>query len=662
MTASFTVSVGSLDSWSPPASATVTLDVVAVGVVVELGDVEELVEVLAELLAAVTVTVAAVALVDATNAVGSVGVNTAVIAWLPTALNDVVAVAEPEVTVAAEPIAVPPSSNCTLPTALPGDTVADSATLAPAATEDGEAATVVVVATAAAVTVTVVAELVEAVNDDEFAGVNTAVIACEPTELNEVEALAVPPLTVTAAPIAVLPSSNWTVPAAVLGDTVADSATLAPVATDVGEAETVVAVWVAPVGAAVTVTVAAVALVDATNAVGSDGVKTAVIGWLPTELNDVVAPAVPPVTVAAEPIAVPPSSNWTLPTALLGDTVADRATLAPAATDEGVADTVVVVATAGAVTVTVAAVALVDAVNAVASVGVNDAVIECVPALANEVEALAVPPLTVTAEPIAVPPSSNWMLPTAVLGDTVADSDTVAPVAAEVGEADTVVVVCVAPEAAAVTVTVAAVALVDAVNALAFVGVNTAVIEWVPVELNEVVAPAVPPDTVTAEPIAVPPSLNCTVPAAVLGDTVADSETLAPVTTDDGLADTVVVVAAAAPVTVTVAAVALVDDVNEVGSVGVNTAVIECVPVEVNEVEELAVPPLTVTAEPIAVPPSSNCTCRPRCWATPSPTTTRSPQWPPMSATPTPWWSSASPCWWRARDRPESRCRRWCRP
>jgi hypothetical protein len=53
-----------------------------------------------------------------------------------------------------------------------------------------------------------------------------------------------------------------------------------------------------------------------------DGVKAAVIESLPTGRADVVAEAVPPETATGPPMATPPTSNWTVPEAVEGVTVA----------------------------------------------------------------------------------------------------------------------------------------------------------------------------------------------------------------------------------------------------------------------------------------------------------------------------------------------------
>ena len=60
-----------------------------------------------------------------------------------------------------------------------------------------------------------------------------------------------------------------------------------------------------------------------------DGVNTAVSESVPSGRVDVCTDATPEVTVCTEPIGVEPSSNWTVPVAAEGVSVADRVTGAP---------------------------------------------------------------------------------------------------------------------------------------------------------------------------------------------------------------------------------------------------------------------------------------------------------------------------------------------
>ncbi len=84
---------------------------------------------------------------------------------------------------------------------------------------------------------------------------------------------------------------------------------------------------------------------------------------------------------------------------------------------------------------------------------------------------------------------------------------------------------------------------VDAENEVASVGVKTAVRLCAPAANEEVVVWATPPETATAAPIFVAPSLNCTVPAALDGVTVAFSVTVVPtVCGEDGVTVRAVVV------------------------------------------------------------------------------------------------------------------------
>jgi hypothetical protein len=507
--------VGSLDNGAPLESLTATFGVVADGVLVELaGGVVEPLEL--DEPPAVTVTVNGVVLLDVVNELESVGVKTAEIDSAPTALNVVVVVAAPDATATGEPTgaaAFPPAAlmNCTLPAAELGVTAADNVTFAPTATDAGDADTVVVVVVApaaGAVTVTVNAEaLVDPMNAVGSVGMKAAVIDSAPPELNEVVVVAIPDATGIGEPIGSAPFMNCTLPNASLGVTVAVNVTVTPVATADDDADTVVVVVTAPAGGAVTVMVNGLVLDEVMNAVESVGVKTAVIDSVPAELNDVVVVAIPDATGIGEPIGSAPFMNCTRPNASLGVTAADNVTLAPAATDAGDADTVVVVATAGVVTVTVVA-GLADAVNAVGSAGVKTAVTECEPAVSRVADELADPDVTVTGEPIAAPSSSNCTEPTASLGDTVADNATLAPAATDGGVTDSVVVVATAPGGAEVTATTNGVVLVDVVNALGSVGVNTAVIDSLPAELKVVAVLAAPDDTCTGEPTAVPPFLN----------------------------------------------------------------------------------------------------------------------------------------------------------
>ena len=217
---------------------------------------------LLEELAGVTVTAATP--VDDPYALESAGVNVADRLCPPLVEKVVVVVATPPLTGTEAASTFVPSKNWTVPAAT-GLIVAVRVTVAPVTTFCGAAIRFVFVAVGVvgAVTVTVAAELVEAVKAVGSVGVNTAVIECEPAAANDVVALAEPPDTVTAVPTFADPSLNCTEPTASDGVTVAARATLAPVVTEGGVAVTAVVVVTAPGGGVVTVTVTA-ELVDAT--------------------------------------------------------------------------------------------------------------------------------------------------------------------------------------------------------------------------------------------------------------------------------------------------------------------------------------------------------------------------------------------------------------
>ena len=142
----------------------------------------------------------------------------------------------------------------------------------------------------------------------------------------------------------------------------------------------------------------------------------------------------------------------------------------------------------------------------------------------------AIPELTATGLPSATPPSLNCTVPAAAAGETVAVSVTLAPEGAEVTATDGADVSAAIMEVVVVacdTVTVFA-AEVLAVSSAEVVGVNTAVSELDPSASAVVDTEAVPELTATGLPSAAVPILNCTVPAATAGETVAVSVTLAP--------------------------------------------------------------------------------------------------------------------------------------
>ena len=145
---------------------------------------------------------------------------------------------------------------------------------------------------------------------------------------------------------------------------------------------------------------------------------------------------------------------------------------------------------------------------------------------------------------------------------------------------------------------------VDAVNAVASVGVKTAVSECDPSASTALTA-AEPDATVWVEPTWVAPSMNFTVPAAPDGVTVAVSVSVVPCAAGDvGVTPNDVVVGTAGDVIVNGTAVE-VEPANAVGSVGWNVAVRLCDPAASDGVVIDAVPAETF-ADPSAVAPSLN--------------------------------------------------------
>jgi len=135
--------------------------------------------------------------------------------------------AVPPVTVTGLPRSVDPTTNCTVPGAAAGETVAVRVTDVPSFWGlAGVADTVVVVAVTGSTTKGVVP--VEPAYPLPEAAVKTAWSVRFPTGSEVVVVEAVPPLTVTGLPMGVVPFSNCTVPVAAVGVTVAVSRTEAP--------------------------------------------------------------------------------------------------------------------------------------------------------------------------------------------------------------------------------------------------------------------------------------------------------------------------------------------------------------------------------------------------------------------------------------------------
>jgi hypothetical protein len=150
----------------------------------------------------------------------------------------------------------------------------------------GMTPSVVVVGSADAVfTVYGTVDEVDAVNAVESVGVNVALSECEPSA-STVLTDAVPEATVWVVPIWVVPSKNWTVPAAPGGARVAVRVSVAPWAAGlVGDTASVVVVVTGPAALMVNGTAGDV---EPANAVESVGMNCAVSECDPTVSADVV--------------------------------------------------------------------------------------------------------------------------------------------------------------------------------------------------------------------------------------------------------------------------------------------------------------------------------------------------------------------------------------
>ncbi len=166
----------------------------------------------------------------------------------------------------------------------------------------------------------------------------------------------------------------------------------------------------------------------------------------------------------------------------------------------------------------------------------------CAPTLNDGVVNMAEPLLRATGEPRLLPPSLNCTVPVAVPGVTVAVKVTDWPKTEGLLFEVTVVevlawfTVCVGKE--------------PVLPAKLVSPLYTAVMLCVPADKDEVARVAVPLLNVTGKPRLLPPSLNCTVPVAVPGVTVAVKVTGWPKT--DGLLSEVTIVALEAWLTVCV--------------------------------------------------------------------------------------------------------------
>jgi hypothetical protein len=362
-------------------------------------------------------------------------------------------------------------------------------------------------------------ELVEPPKVDPDVGVKIAVSESVPTGRAVVAVVAEPLLTATGLPMGVLPTSNCTVPVALDGAIVAPNEIDVPAncgLTGFGVLSVVVAIG--------SISYETGELVEGPKSEPAEGVKTAESESVPIGRAVVAVEALPPETVAGLPRAAPPTSNWTEPVELDGETVALNVTEVPAAC--GLAGlgglSVVVVATA---VITYETGELVEGPKLEPDDGVKTAVMESVPAGRSVVAVEAVPPVTVTGLPRSTPPTSNWTEPVAVDGEMLALNVTDVPAAcglAGVGALRVVVVVVVAGEMVYVSVPV------EPAYPLPEAGVKMALRASDPTGNAVVGKDTDPPVTVTGLPIGVPPISNWTVPVAAAGVTAAFSVTDVP--------------------------------------------------------------------------------------------------------------------------------------
>ncbi|MDQ2881226.1 MAG: hypothetical protein M3Y48_08280 [Actinomycetota bacterium] len=148
---------------------------------------------------------------------------------------------------------------------------------------------------------------------------------------------------------------------------------------------------------------------------------------------------------------------------------------------------------------------------------------------------------------------------------------------------------------------------IDGPYSFRFVGVNTAFNWWDPTANVDVDVAAVPLLTATGSPILVLPSLNCIMPVAAAGLSVAVSVNGLPCVTGDAAEVLTVTFVGVAPV-MEKGSAGDVDGAKRDGSVAVNTALSWCVPTVNVDVVCMALPSLTITGSPMLALPSWNCT------------------------------------------------------
>lgn len=147
---------------------------------------------------------------------------------------------------------------------------------------------------------------------------------------------------------------------------------------------------------------------------------------------------------------------------------------------------------------------------------------------------------------------------------------------------------------------------IDGLKLLELVGVKTATKAWEPSRNRDVDPAATPLVTGCGPPRGTVPSMNCTVPAAFAGVSIAFSVTRSPSAIAEAGVVVRVVLVSAAP-TMKVTGCGELDEAKAVALAGTNIAVSECGPG--NNVGVATAIPLSIgTAVPRAADPSMNCT------------------------------------------------------
>jgi hypothetical protein len=240
-----------------------------------------------------------------------------------------------------------------------------------------------------------------------------------------------------------------------------------------------------------------------------------------------------------------PSLNVTAPVALIGVTVAVRVTGCPAAAGFGVAARLVVVELVASL---ITSVTEAEVLGPYVLSPLYDAVSVWLPLARVAVLKLADPPVRTTALSV-VAPSLKVTVPVAAAGVTVAVRVTICPTAAELGVTSKLIV------AGFVAGLITSVTVADVLALLMESPLYDAVSVWLPTaRLDVTIAPT--PLNIATLPRAAAPSLNVTVPVAVVGSTTALRLTCCPALAGLGRAAMPTVVVAFPPPAPTVSGTA----------------------------------------------------------------------------------------------------------